>query len=69
MSIDELINELENFKKNGISGETPVIVDCFDIPDGYRDVASVEATARNFDDLSDELLERSNSQYFPCITL
>ena len=69
MSIDELINELENFKKNGISGETPVIEDCFDIPDGYPDVDSVEATARNFDDLSDELLERSNSQYFPCITL
>ena len=38
MTIDELIEQLRKFKYDGISGETPVIVDCYDIPDGYRSI-------------------------------
>lgn len=69
MTIDQLIETLETFKKNGISGETPVIVDCYDIPDGYRQTAGLEATARNMDDLPESLLADSESQFFPTITL
>lgn len=69
MTIDQLIEALETFKKNGISGETPVIVDCYDIPDGYRQTAGLEATARNMDDLPESLLADSESQFFPTITL
>lgn len=46
MTIDELIEQLRKFKYDGISGETPVIVDCYDIPDGYRSIAGLEAASR-----------------------
>ncbi|MFQ7493978.1 MAG: hypothetical protein ACLRL4_10335 [Bifidobacterium bifidum] len=49
--------------------ETPVIVDCYDIPDGYRSIAGLEAASRNLDDMPEGLLENSKSQFFPCVTL
>ena len=69
MTIDQLIKALETFKKNGISGETPVIVDCYDIPDGYREVAGLEAMSRNMDDMPESLFAAGESQFFPTITL
>lgn len=69
MTINELIEKLETMKKHGISGETPVIVDCYDIPDGYRQTAGLEATPRNMDDMPESLLADSESQFFPTITL
>lgn len=65
MTIDQLIKALETFKKNGISGETPVIVDS----DGYREVAGLEATSRNMDDMPESLFAAGESQFFPTITL
>lgn len=69
MTIDELIEQLRKFKHDGISGETSVIVDCYDIPDGYRSIAGLEAASRNLDDMPEDLLENSKSQFFPCVTL
>ena len=63
MTIDELIEQLRKFKYDGISGETPVIVD------GYRSIAGLEAASRNLDDMPEDLLENSKSQFFPCVTL
>lgn len=69
MSIDELIEALWELKREGVNGDTPVLVDTFEGVGDYPIIHYVNTTSRTMDDLDEELLDRYEAQYFPTIVL
>ncbi|MBT1164602.1 hypothetical protein [Bifidobacterium felsineum] len=46
MTLDELIEQLETLKRHGMSGNTPLVADCWNTGGGWATIDRVEADTR-----------------------